>query len=158
MSRKPLTKKQREEVYNKYLGHCAYCGSKIDYKDMQVDHFAPYHLFGDNTQLSNLMPACRQCNFRKGTLTIEKFRSELEKTVDRLRRDNFMFRLAEKYELISCKNDAKIEFYYEQVNKFLESTKGKDSLDFSEWELDMYEELLYSNPNIFNEWYYINTN
>lgn len=116
MARKQLTKKQREEVYNKYQGHCAYCGCKLEYKDMQVDHFAPYHIFGDNTKLSNLMPACRQCNFRKSSLTIEKFRTDLEETADRLRRDNFMFRLAEKYGIVSV-STSPIKFYYENVEE-----------------------------------------
>lgn len=28
----------RQSVYEKYEGHCAYCGEHIDYKDMQIDH------------------------------------------------------------------------------------------------------------------------
>ena len=116
MSRKQLTKKQREEVYNKYDKHCAYCGCDLEYKDMQVDHFAPVYLFGDNTNISNLMPSCRQCNFRKNTLTIEKFRKELELSTDRLRENNFMFRLLEKYNLITV-NDNPVKFFYEKFDK-----------------------------------------
>ena len=33
-----FSKKTREEVYKKYDGHCAYCGKKIEIKDMQIDH------------------------------------------------------------------------------------------------------------------------
>ena len=33
--------KQRQSVYEKYGGHCAYCGEHIEYKDMQVDHVNP---------------------------------------------------------------------------------------------------------------------
>lgn len=113
--RQTISKELREKVYKKYDGHCAYCGEKITYKEMQVDHFAPVHLFGDNISITNLMPACRQCNFRKGTLTISKFREELEKTAERLRRDSFMFRLAEKYGIISVSYQP-IQFYYEKVN------------------------------------------
>lgn len=91
---------------------------------MQVDHFAPYYLFGDNIQLSNLMPACRQCNFRKSSLTIEKFRQELQLTADRLRRDNFMFRLAEKYNIVQV-SDSPIQFYYEKQNNRIDT----DDLD-----------------------------
>ena len=29
-----LNKKLRQEIYNKYDGHCAYCGCKIEMKDM----------------------------------------------------------------------------------------------------------------------------
>ena len=36
--RKKLTNKQRMAVYNKFDGHCAYCGCEIDISDMQVDH------------------------------------------------------------------------------------------------------------------------
>ncbi len=36
-----ISKKAREAVYQKYDGHCAYCGRKMAYKDMQVDHFLP---------------------------------------------------------------------------------------------------------------------
>lgn len=42
----PISKKVREDVYKKYEGHCAYCGRKIAYKDMQVDHFMPLRAWG----------------------------------------------------------------------------------------------------------------
>ena len=38
---KTISKKVRLAVYDKYSGHCAYCGKKIDYKDMQLDHMIP---------------------------------------------------------------------------------------------------------------------
>jgi 5-methylcytosine-specific restriction endonuclease McrA len=33
----------REEVYNKCSGHCAYCGKEITIKQMQVDHIKPLY-------------------------------------------------------------------------------------------------------------------
>lgn len=36
-----ISKKTRLAVYEKYDGHCAYCGREIRYEDMQVDHFKP---------------------------------------------------------------------------------------------------------------------
>ena len=42
------TKKIREQVYQKYNGHCAYCGCELDYKDMQVDHVKSVYGNGDN--------------------------------------------------------------------------------------------------------------
>ena len=36
-----MTKKLRIRVYEKYNGHCAYCGRAIQYKVMQVDHIVP---------------------------------------------------------------------------------------------------------------------
>ena len=41
IKRKTISKKMREAVYDKYNGHCAYCGKKIEYKEMQVDHLIP---------------------------------------------------------------------------------------------------------------------
>lgn len=44
--RKSIPKKVRQKVYEKYDGHCAYCGKKLEYKDMQVDHIqSHYHSF-----------------------------------------------------------------------------------------------------------------
>ncbi len=122
--RKVISKELREAVYRKYNGHCAYCGEKITYREMQVDHFAPVYLFGDNISISNLMPACRMCNFRKGTLTVTKFREELEKTVERLRRDSFMFRMAEKYGIINV-HYAPVVFYYETHKENIDGDLAK---------------------------------
>lgn len=33
-----ISKKTRVAVYKKFDGHCAYCGRRIAYNDMQVDH------------------------------------------------------------------------------------------------------------------------
>ena len=45
--RKHLTKSQRQHVYEKYNGHCAYCGCELDIKDMQVDHIKSDYLGGE---------------------------------------------------------------------------------------------------------------
>ena len=42
-----ISKQKREAVYAKYDGHCADCGEKIAYKDMQVDHFKPLRDYND---------------------------------------------------------------------------------------------------------------
>lgn len=36
--RKTINKKTRKLVFNKYNGHCAYCGCELTMKTMQVDH------------------------------------------------------------------------------------------------------------------------
>lgn len=51
-----INKKIREVVYNKYNGHCAYCGKKIAYKDMQVDHFKPQRAWDDHGMIKILEP------------------------------------------------------------------------------------------------------
>ena len=83
MSRKTIPKKTRLELYEKYNHRCGYCGCEIAYKDMQVDHFKPVYMHGeylgdmDSEQLndiSNFIPACRQCNLYKSTFELEEFR------------------------------------------------------------------------------------
>ena len=60
MNRKPLKKLEREQVYLKYNGHCAYCGKNIAYKDMQVDHLVPVN--GWNEKGTNDFDNLMVCN------------------------------------------------------------------------------------------------
>ncbi len=117
--RKPIPKKVREAVYRKYGGRCAYCGEKIDIKDMQVDHLIPFYKDGEES-IDNYMPACRQCNFYKSTFTLEGFRRNLELIPHRLHEQMFIFRLAEKYGRLTTERVA-IKFYFETVGKDGES-------------------------------------
>lgn len=41
--RKRITKADRLRVFNKYGGHCAYCGREMEIKEMQVDHMIPHY-------------------------------------------------------------------------------------------------------------------
>ena len=81
----------RQQVYDKYHGHCAYCGKEIKMSEMQVDHIIPlaHSVYGPREQaekvmkmfeddsinaIDNLMPACRACNFYKGINNIDGLR------------------------------------------------------------------------------------
>lgn len=112
MTRKPIQKKIREQVYQKYNGHCAYCGCELDYKDMQVDHVISVYGNNGSNDIDNLMPACRMCNFYKSTFPLEDFRKNLESLHERLRKP-FIYRLALKYGLITEHKD-KVVFYFEK--------------------------------------------
>lgn len=112
--RRSIPKKVREAVYKKYDGHCAYCGEKISLSEMRVDHFIPLYNGGEDT-ISNLLPACRQCNYYKDTFALEKFRENLELIPQRLHKQMFIFRLAEKYGTLSAERKP-IRFYFETVS------------------------------------------
>jgi len=113
-----MNKKDREIVFNKFNGHCAYCGVEMYIKDMQVDHLIPQRLgytFGHHEKIhhiDNYMPSCRSCNNYKSGNPIEAFRLAIENQIQVLRRDRPTFRLAERFGLIECK-PKQIVFYFE---------------------------------------------
>lgn len=83
MSRKPLTKKIRFEVFKRDSFKCQYCGDAAPEVVLVVDHIKPVKAGGDNAP-ANLITACFPCNAGKGPrelndqTTIEKQRNQLE--------------------------------------------------------------------------------
>lgn len=132
VGRKPIPKKVRQAVYEKYGGHCAYCGKEITIKEMQVDHSIAiakqyystretmekvWAMIADGTinDIDNLMPACRACNFYKGINDIDGFRRNILETLSHTCCSTFQARLAMQYGMITYKPwDGK--FYFEKVN------------------------------------------
>ena len=109
--RKRITKAERLQVFNKYGGYCAYCGKKIEYKDMQVDHMVPLRLGGAD-DVKNYMPACRRCNHYKRGSSLEVFREMVEKIPEKLQRDSYIFRVGVDYGFFeSWERD--VTFYFE---------------------------------------------
>ena len=115
----------RQEVYNKCDGHCAYCGKDITLKQMQVDHKEP--LFRNSTneelqwykrtrgtdEMDNLLPSCARCNRWKSTYTIEEFRKEISLQIQRLNNYSSNYRMVKDYNLIQETNNT-VVFYYEK--------------------------------------------
>lgn len=114
VKRKAIPKKIRKQVYDKYHGHCAYCGCELEYKDMQVDHLISLYWNGGKEEIENYMPACRMCNFYKSTMSLEAFRERLETICDRLEK-NFTYRIARQHGLIK-ENKKHIDFYFETLD------------------------------------------
>jgi 5-methylcytosine-specific restriction endonuclease McrA len=115
-----MNKKERLQVYNKYGGHCAYCGNVIELKDMQVDHIIPQCRleYGIDRQqmdsIKNLNPSCHRCNHYKRTASLETFRKML-KTLHERTQKIYINKVAEDYGIIKVEPwDG--EFYYEKVN------------------------------------------
>ena len=106
----------RQKVYERYDGHCAYCGREIKFKQMQVDHFWPQFLAHfqpdlDNNRPGNLMPSCRKCNIHKGGMKPEEWRKELSLQVTRLRK-NAQFDRALRFHQIEI-TERSIVFFFE---------------------------------------------
>lgn len=114
----------RQEVYDKCGGHCAYCGKDLSIKEMQVDHITPrWHTLSEEQAnkanlvkgthyIDNLNPSCARCNKWKSTYSLERFRNVIETSLDRLNRDSPNYRLALDYGLIT-EIRKPIVFYFE---------------------------------------------
>lgn len=92
---------------------------------MQIDHVESVYRNNDIAQTmsekemydeSNLLPACRQCNFYKSTFTVEQFRQRLKDVMIPNLQKDFRYKLAVKYGLIEETNKS-IIFYYETLEK-----------------------------------------
>lgn len=119
--RKSIPKSVREAVYNKYDGHCAYCGKKLEYKDFQLDHLIPKQReqFKRYTEeqiecFDNYMPACRRCNHYKRAHTLKCFREMIEKIPEKLYRDSYIYKVGLDYGLVHS-DEHKILFYFERT-------------------------------------------
>ena len=123
MKHKRIPKRQREAVFNKYGGRCAYCGCELTLRTMQVDHIKAVYASslennGVETQddnLENLNHSCRQCNFYKGTLDIEQFRKKIMTTLYETCQNTFQAKLAKKLGMLTVKQFDK--FYFERINE-----------------------------------------
>ena len=119
-----MTRKQeREYIYNKYDGHCAYCGEKLK-EGWHVDHMWPLvrNIESDgcmNPQwdtIENKMPACPSCNINKHSLDIEKFRDLIQGFVNSLNKRSTQYKMIKKYGLIE-ETGKPVKFYFEQCHK-----------------------------------------
>lgn len=113
--RRKLTKRERQVVYDKCGGHCAYCGAELPISRMQVDHVDPIALTGEDT-LDNMLPSCRSCNNYKHTLTLEKFRQAIERWPEVLARDNVTYRNAIRFGMVEPRPH-KVMFFFERITK-----------------------------------------
>ena len=116
---KTIPKKTRIEVYNKYNGHCAYCGKEIEYKDMQLDHMIPRQRerFKRYTEeeiecFENYMPSCRRCNHSKRSYSLENYRKFVEEIPRKLEERNYIYKVGLDYKLIEP-HKHKVIFYFE---------------------------------------------
>ena len=107
-----MMKIDRQKVYDKYNGHCAYCGKAITIKDMQVDHILPKRN-GGTDDIDNLNPSCRLCNHYKRANSIECFRDFALGGLIRRLMKVYIFRVALDYGMITINGWDK-KFYFEK--------------------------------------------
>jgi len=124
----------RQQIHQKYNGHCAYCGCEITLQEMQVDHIVPkdnfkihianksfyvpefLHHIDNINHPDNLNPSCRQCNFYKSYFSLESFRKQLAMVLKPNIEKPFQFRLGLKYGMVEIKEWDK-QFYFEKYER-----------------------------------------
>lgn len=133
-----LNKKQRQIVFDKYGGRCAYCGCELE-KGWHADHLEPCRrivktesvlqpegykkverLIGysnpDANHINNYMPACPSCNINKHSDTIERFRASIAQYVNSLNLYSVQYRMAKKFGLIQETGNP-VVFHFEKIKE-----------------------------------------
>lgn len=131
-----MKKKDRELVFNKYGGKCAYCGTILK-KGWHVDEPLPVrrnYTEDYNTEkrqwirritgaahperfhIDNQMPACASCNINKHAMSLEEFRKLIEGFMWHLNNINTQYKIAKRYGLVKEKIKP-IVFYFETQNQ-----------------------------------------
>lgn len=115
-----MSKKLREQVFNKFNGKCAYCGCELPKKGWHIDHLLPVvrcprtgkKLYPERDEISNMMPSCQSCNINKHSDSIENFRALIYGFINSLNKYSTQYKIAKRYGLIK-ENNIDIKFYFE---------------------------------------------
>ena len=123
-----LTKTQRAALKDRFGGRCAYCGCVLGDR-WHADHMHPverklkFHptkgavatselWHPENDTIENMMPSCAPCNIDKHSLTLETWRSKLQRATDVLTKNNPTYRHALRFGLLA-ETGIKVVFYFE---------------------------------------------
>ena len=122
-----MTKAQREQLKNKFGGHCAYCGCDLGDK-WHADHIEAVKrdiihvgggklVSGEMTRphldtIENMNPACVPCNLNKSSMSIEGWRGVLGGYRKALIRDSHTFRHSLRFGLVEF-TDKPVVFFFE---------------------------------------------
>jgi len=131
-----MKKKDRELIFNKYGGKCAYCGCELT-KGWHVDELEPCRrqyesekvpgewrwrdrLVGythpERLHIDNQMPACASCNINKHSMSLEDFRSMIAGFMKHLNEINTQYKIAKRYGLV-VEVAKPVVFYFETFNQ-----------------------------------------
>ena len=103
--------KLRIKIFEKYDGHCAYCGKKLDInRDFIIEHINPIKK-GGKSEPNNYNPSCGNCNLHKLGLDLEEFRQRIFNIPYKHLKDQ-----AGLYFRICRIKPKSIIFYFERIN------------------------------------------
>lgn len=126
-----MNKKDRQKVFDKYDGKCAYCGVNLS-KGWHVDHINPIKRDSEwnstkrkfeqkgtcknpeNDVIDNYNPSCASCNIQKNSFTLEEFRKNIKQFVNSLNSYSTQYKFAKRYGLVE-ETDKEVKFYFETL-------------------------------------------
>lgn len=128
-----MKKADRQKIFNKYNGRCAYCGCELqkgwhvdeiepvrriwknDYNSSTGSHYKKFIGFShpERMSLENQNPACASCNINKHSDGLEEFRNMIKHFIVTLNRDSVQYKIAKRYGLIQETN-IEVKFYFEK--------------------------------------------
>lgn len=136
-----MKKADRQKVFDKFNGRCAYCGCELQ-KGWHVDHVEACRRITarewvpqrdgvsemgrwitktvgfsnpDANHIDNYFPACPSCNINKHGDTIEQFRKNIEGYVRSLNLRMVQYKMAKKFSLVKETNEP-VVFFFEKVD------------------------------------------
>ena len=128
-----VSKKNRQLIFDKYKGKCAYCGCDLE-KGWHVDELLPVKrnyeynkntrsfkstgtcLYPERFNIENQMPSCQSCNINKHSMSLEEFRNLISGFIKHLNEVNTQYKIAKRYGLVN-ETIKPIVFYFEKINK-----------------------------------------
>jgi hypothetical protein len=127
-----MSKAEREAIFNKFGGKCAYCGCELQ-KGWHVDEVEPCrrkyvwdrergewkHVgfsHPDRLHIDNQNPACASCNINKHSMSLEEFRSAIVGFMKHLNEINTQYKIAKRYGLVQ-ETVKPVVFYFETINQ-----------------------------------------
>ena len=132
-----MNKKDRELIFDKYGGKCAYCGCDL-VKGWHVDELlpvrrkrklVPIESYGNYTgykykadgyehperlHIDNQMPSCPSCNINKHSESLESFRKSIQGYMKHLNEISTQYKIAKRYGLVKETN-IEVKFYFETL-------------------------------------------
>lgn len=91
-------KPTKQQIHNKFNGHCAYCGKPISIDETHVDEYLPVK-HGGATDIENLMPVCRMCKQYKRGRTPDQYRELLKGLAGRISK-NYHVKIGVAYGMV----------------------------------------------------------
>jgi len=118
-----MRKQDRELIYKKYQGRCAYCGCELPDR-WHVDHIKPVVRnprsgipeLPERDNYDNYNPSCPSCNIVKGSITLEQFREHISYFITSLNLYSTQYKFAKKYGLVQETGNP-VVFYFETINQ-----------------------------------------